>query len=494
MTRRTWLWILGAASFALFAVLAALDARMQEVGGWGIIDFELAGSEDRAAEIREDWEDEGRDAARLSLWLDFPYLVLYGAFFALVCAAVRDIARRQEWRRLAAIGGPIVYFPIGAAALDAVEDVGLLLALDGRGGSVAPSAAAVFAIGKFALINAAMLYVAVGLVRRAWRRFPRSSRLGLGAIVLLLAALVVNQVLASSETERAEAGAGRIVDLPGGDLHVTDEGPRSDSAVVLLHGFACSANWWERAGRMLQRGHRVIRVDLLGHGRSEKPKDGYGMDEQAQRVIAALRKLGVRRAVVAGHSMGGYVAVSAAEQDRGLVRGVVIVDADERSGEGPGAHRLLLAPLVGPAVYDLIPESTVKESLEVGFADGVEVPDQFVEDARRLTYPAYAGSANGGGEFLDERPLDERMTAAGTPLTVIFGAEDEVVDPGAIHRWDVPGARLLELAGVGHSPHYERPRETSAEITRLARSALARPPRDGGGGTSPAPSDSRAAP
>jgi hypothetical protein len=175
MNRRMALWALGALMVALFIVLAVLDGRMRDAGGPGIVGFELAGSEHRAAEILTDWGDDGQDAARLSLWIDYPYLLVYGAFLTLAVAATRDLATRLDWRRLAAIGGIVILFPAAGAAFDALEDVGLLVALDGNGGNTAPLLATIFATAKFLLIAAAIVYVVAGLVQRARRRAPADA-------------------------------------------------------------------------------------------------------------------------------------------------------------------------------------------------------------------------------------------------------------------------------------------------------------------------------
>lgn len=146
-------------------VLLALDERMRDAGGPGIVGFELAGTGERAHEILADWGDSGRDAARLSLWLDFPYLLAYGAFWALAVTATRDAFRVRGSLRLARPGA-LVAFPLGAAAFDAVEDVALLLVLGERGGSALPALATACASAKFLLIAIAVLYVIAGLVAR----------------------------------------------------------------------------------------------------------------------------------------------------------------------------------------------------------------------------------------------------------------------------------------------------------------------------------------
>ena len=59
---------------------------------------------------------------------------------------------------------------------------------------------------------------------------------------------------------------------------------------MLLHGWTAAANWWDRVTPALAKDHRVVRIDLLGHGDSAKPDDGYSMNEQADRMAAALQK------------------------------------------------------------------------------------------------------------------------------------------------------------------------------------------------------------
>src|SRR5687767_14547304 len=88
MSRRGWLWVLGVAAGAIGLVLVALDDPMWRAGGPGIIGFKLAGTEERADRILREWDDEAKDAARLSLWLDFLYLAAYGAFWWLAAQAV----------------------------------------------------------------------------------------------------------------------------------------------------------------------------------------------------------------------------------------------------------------------------------------------------------------------------------------------------------------------------------------------------------------------
>jgi hypothetical protein len=162
VTRRRGLIASGVAAVALLLAMSPAEDRMQETGGPGIVPFELAASQDRADEIMGEWGEKGQDAA---LWIDFGFLLAYGAFLTLGLAAVRDLARERGWGRLAAIGGVAVFFGALGAAFDALENVCLLLTLDGAGAAF-PLLATIFASCKFLLLAAAIAYLLAGLAAR----------------------------------------------------------------------------------------------------------------------------------------------------------------------------------------------------------------------------------------------------------------------------------------------------------------------------------------
>ena len=106
----------------------------------------------------------GRHAARVGLIVDYAYMVSYGGFFLLAGLATRDLAIRQGWRRLVAVGRVVPFFAATAACFDAVENVFLLIALDGNGGNTAPLIATVCSSIKWVLITLAIIYTVCGAV------------------------------------------------------------------------------------------------------------------------------------------------------------------------------------------------------------------------------------------------------------------------------------------------------------------------------------------
>jgi hypothetical protein len=130
--------------------------------GAGIIEFELAASSSHAEEIVSEWGEEGRDAATESLILDYPYLVLYGLLLAGACSAVSARADRAGKPRLARAGVLFAWGGLGAAAADALENVGLLVVAAGHTDQPWPGLAAAFAVAKFALSISAGVYAVLG--------------------------------------------------------------------------------------------------------------------------------------------------------------------------------------------------------------------------------------------------------------------------------------------------------------------------------------------
>lgn len=170
MTRRRGLIASGIAVIVLLLAMSPAEDRMQEHGP-GMVTFELTGGQDRADEILAEWGEEGQDAAREQLWIDFAFLLAYGTFLTLAAAAVRDLSGQRGWRRLAAVGALVTWFGALGAGFDALENVCLLLTLDDAGAAF-PVLATIFASCKFILLTIAIVYLIAGLATRLLSRTP----------------------------------------------------------------------------------------------------------------------------------------------------------------------------------------------------------------------------------------------------------------------------------------------------------------------------------
>jgi pimeloyl-ACP methyl ester carboxylesterase len=298
----------------------------------------------------------------------------------------------------------------------------------------------------------------------------KAAMLGAGAA----GALLLNRRLAGRETRPAGAGAGQIV----GDLHVLDEGHPVAPPAILLHGFAGSLHWFDRFAPLLADDHRVVRIDLLGHGGSAKPAVDYTIERQAEAVAATLRQLGIGPALFVGHSFGGAVSVALAERDPELVDRLVILDEGPSNEFGDQALMTKMGfwPVVGEFMHRIAFPAAIRDGYGDAFAEGFDIasgfddPDQVVHDYRAMTYGSYKGSWDGEEGYLAARRLDHRLRDLGIPALVVFGEHDSFFrareSAGAFRQ--VPGVRVEVLEGAGHSPNVERPEEVARLVREFA--------------------------
>ncbi len=302
-------------------------------------------------------------------------------------------------------------------------------------------------------------------MRRGWKIL-------IGVVVAIAVLLGLNALSVDHETKAASVTepGGRLLKLPGGEVQVIESGPRDGSPIVLIHCFTCAINWWEEMIPHLNREHRVVAIDLLGHGGSEKPRSGYSIPSQADLVAQALSRLGVSDAEVVGHSLGGPVTIALAEQSPQLVERMVVIDSipDTSYGDVGFIGELPFKPVVGQALWRIKPDFSIRDGLEVAFAPGFPVPDVFVEDVKGMNYSAYSGSHDGFDEYTGEQSLAERAAALNKPLLAIMGAEEQIADDPraalAAYRAASPSAQTKLIAGAGHSPNVEKPAETAALV------------------------------
>src|SRR5689334_639384 len=307
-------------------------------------------------------------------------------------------------------------------------------------------------------------------MRRGWKIL-------IGVVIVLAVLLALNTVIVDGETKSASVTepGGKLVDTAAGKLEVVESGPKSGKPIVLIHCFTCAINYWSKMIPALARKHRVVAVDLLGHGGSEKPASGYSVPDQATAIAEVLGKLGVSDAEVVGHSLGGPVAVALAEQSPRLVNRLVLIDSipDTSYGDVGFIGELPFKPVIGEALWRVKPDFSIRNGLEVAFAPGFSVPDAFVEDVKRMTYSAYTGSHDAFDQYTGEEALPERAAVLHKPVLAIMGVEEQIandpVEALVAYRKAVPGVETKLVAGAGHSPNVEKPAETAALVLGFAK-------------------------
>jgi pimeloyl-ACP methyl ester carboxylesterase len=257
-----------------------------------------------------------------------------------------------------------------------------------------------------------------------------------------------------------------FVDLLGMRLHLRDEGPRDDSApILLMHGTGSSLHAWEGWVAALKEKHRIITVDLPGYGLTGPSPDGvYGGARDIAFVIALLDKLGVPRAVLGGNSLGAGVALRTALAHPDRVEKLILVDGGYSmpSTSMPIGFRLLLMPGVGWLMQHTLPRFLVEQGMRNVWGDPSKITPAMIDRAVELTQRE-GNRAAIVARFMQRRSdAPPRYADVKAPTLIMWGGRDHLIPreaADALHR-AIAGSTLAVFDGLGHAPEEEDPKAT----------------------------------
>ncbi len=275
---------------------------------------------------------------------------------------------------------------------------------------------------------------------------------------------------------------GRRVAIDGQNFFVNDQG--TGPCIVFLHGFPTSSHDWSDVTADLARDHRCVSFDYLGYGASDKPEDAdYSSIEQTSRTVALLRHIGVDRAIIVSHDLGGILLQQLLHESSAGALDLIIEHAIfSNSSVYPDLYRPTPAQLalVDPAHGKLLARNINRTALEASLAamfpehppDADRVDDFWAAISTndgQLLWPEQlvymAERAQSGGAWV------EAMRRTQTPLGFIYGLSDEISGAQILShaQTDLPSARCIGLPGLGHYPHVEAPAEFIGALREIIR-------------------------
>jgi pimeloyl-ACP methyl ester carboxylesterase len=234
-------------------------------------------------------------------------------------------------------------------------------------------------------------------------------------------------------------------------LHYASRGPADGPAVLMLHGYSDTWFSFSRVLPLMPASMRVIVPDQRGHGASDRPADGYSMDELARDAIELLDALQIDRTMIVGHSMGSFVARRMAVLAPSRVDGLVLIGAGAttRTASVRGMQEAVaaLSDPVDPVFVREFQVGTVYRPVPRDFMERV------IADSARM--PARVWKALLAG-MLDYTPGDHEIRCR---TLVVGGDHDSVFTRGEQEETArlIPGAKVRIVEGVGHALHWEDP-------------------------------------
>lgn len=233
--------------------------------------------------------------------------------------------------------------------------------------------------------------------------------------------------------------------------------------VVLLHGYPLDHHLWDEVVTLLEDRFDLILPDLRGFGGSSTVDSYYSMEDYASDIAALLDHLGIQKAAIVGHSMGGYVALAFARlyperiSGLGLVSSQVLADTEERK-EGRYKSAAEVADKgIASVVEAMTPKFTTDERLQAYARKSMEGQQP----------AAYIGALKAMAERVDSTSL---LSTIEYPVVLIHGDADTLVpiDRAREVKASFPQAHLVEVRGAGHMHMMETAEQTAEGLRHLA--------------------------
>ncbi|MDI9244752.1 alpha/beta hydrolase [Marinobacter sp. CHS3-4] len=276
---------------------------------------------------------------------------------------------------------------------------------------------------------------------------------------------------------------GEYRQINGRNLFLVDEGEPNQPTILLIHGFPTSSWDWQPVWASLRRNYRLVAMDMLGFGFSDKPKGHrYSIHEQADLVEGLVRELGLNQFHVLAHDYGDTVAQELlARQNSGDGAGQWLSVCFLNGGLFPETHRALLTQklLLSPLGW-LFNKLSNKRKFDAAFSrvfgpdtkPSAEELDQFWS---LVTYNDGKHIFHNLITYMTDRKIHrerwvEAIRSARIPVALINGSLDPVSGAHMVERFkelELPLAWLEQLEDIGHYPQVEAPDRVSASYMKF---------------------------
>ncbi len=263
-------------------------------------------------------------------------------------------------------------------------------------------------------------------------------------------------------------GHAEYLDVLKAHLHVRDQGKPDAPAIILIHGFGSSLLTWDAWADRLEGSYRVVRFDLPGFGLTGVDPTGDYSDTRAGQIIAGLMdRLGLRRATIAGSSLGGRVAWVFAAEHPERVDKLILISPDGFASPGLEYGKKPDVPLMMRPLPYVLPRPMLRASLAPAYGD----PKHLTEDRVRVYYDMML--APGVRRAVIDRMAQDvrqdpvaRLRTIKAPTLLLWGERDGMIPfaNAADYAAALPDATVAALPGLGHVPFEEAPDVSLAPV------------------------------
>jgi len=259
-----------------------------------------------------------------------------------------------------------------------------------------------------------------------------------------------------------------------GGVNIYYETYGKGSPIVFLHPFSTNGYIWYFQTFTFARTNQCVVIDERGHGRSDKPQQGYAIKEMAADVVAVLDELKINKAIFVGNSIGGMITMQTNLDAPDRVAGNVIVSSGTNLAAGMppevmAAFQKDLAGAFGGLVEGALSAKSKRERPEL-----LELmKSQFLVEENFPRHVFFAAASDPNGVF--NWNITDRLKDISKPTLILAGEEDQAT-PVAANKMladNIPGAQLRVVKDIGHFYEVEQPAAFNGELQQFVKQIAA---------------------
>ena len=259
----------------------------------------------------------------------------------------------------------------------------------------------------------------------------------------------------------------QFVQIAGSNVHFKDVGLRNDSLpLVLIHGTGASLHTWEGWTKALINEKRIISLDLPAYGLTgSNSNEDYSVELYVKVVDSLLLKLGIKKCIIGGNSLGGFVSWNYALKYPSKVNKLILVDAAGyklTSKSVPIAFKMAQWPFINSAFLYITPRIVIEKSIKNVYYDESKVTEELIDryfelSLREGNRKAFITRMT-KNKVISEN-ISDLVKTIPVPTLILWGENDKLIPLESAYKFheDLPNDTLVILPRLGHTPMEEDP-------------------------------------
>lgn len=247
-------------------------------------------------------------------------------------------------------------------------------------------------------------------------------------------------------------------------LYYEDYGMQDQLPLILLHGVMGNSESWKPQVEHFRDKRRIVVFDLRGHGQSDKPPEKYSIKQFSEDLFSFMKNLEIEKAIIAGHSMGGMIALKFALDHQEMVERLILIDTAAKVSFG---RKLLLS--ISKFLMNISYESFVRRYISITLRKSYSQSELEKAQEKVLKTPKYV--AKSCFAAIKDFDVTSELASIQVPTFIVHGSEDtqQPLSQAKYMKGHIPEAELVIIEGAGHAAVIESPEKIWEAIEQFIR-------------------------